>query len=54
LDQVFTPKFQMVAESILPLYAVFFQVAGGVAWGLDPWQVGPPAAGVVNLPPVAN
>jgi len=53
IAQVFTPKFQCATTSTHPLWAIFYQWVGNLAWGGNVWQH--PATGVstaVVLPPV--
>lgn len=53
LAQVFTPKFQCATSTTNPLWAIFYQWVGNLAWGSNVWQH--PATGVstaVVLPPV--
>jgi hypothetical protein len=55
LGHIFTPKFQMAASSVVPLWAVPYQRLGSASWATDVWQV--PGSGVptvIVLPPVSK
>lgn len=53
LSKIFTPKFECANTTTRPLWAVFYQYTGGLAWGSNVFQH--PGSGVptrVILPPV--
>jgi hypothetical protein len=53
VSQIFTPKFQLTATATNPMWAVFFQAAGGMSWGDNVFQHPDSGASTaVVLPPV--